>query len=75
MMFSWRNPRSISISCLKLTISFSLLLCLRMNFIATVWPVYFLRPLYTYEQNNKYMEKRVLEGIFRQGMAPARTCI
>lgn len=28
--------------------SFSLLLCLLMNFIAVTWPVYFLRPLYTY---------------------------
>lgn len=48
MMFSWFSVRRIAISCRRLRMSLALFPCFEMNFSATVCPVCFLRPLYTY---------------------------
>ena len=47
MMLSCLSPRRISISCLSDLMSLSVLPCFAMNFMATIWPVYFRRALYT----------------------------
>ena len=47
MMLSCRSPRRISISWRRDLMSLSVLPCLAMNFMATIWPVYLRRALYT----------------------------
>ena len=50
MMFSCLSVRKISISCRSDLMSFSDFPCFIMNFMATICPVYFLRPLKTCSQ-------------------------